>query len=72
MASFRPRFAHRSSVQNGTVTVDVPSISPFRKGARPDLSVDGTIEIENLKDVLYVGRPVARPVDQHCRTFKTG
>jgi HlyD family secretion protein len=46
------------SVQNGTVTVDVAINGPLPDGARPDLSVDGTIEIENLKDVLYVGRPV--------------
>ena len=46
------------SVQNGTVTVDVALPGPLPDGARADLSVDGTIEIENLKDVLYVGRPV--------------
>ena len=46
------------SVQNGTVTVDVAITAPLPAGARPDLSVDGTIEIENLKNVLYVGRPV--------------
>jgi HlyD family secretion protein len=46
------------SVQNGTVTVDVLFTEPLPNGARPDLSVDGTIELENLKDVLYVGRPV--------------
>jgi len=46
------------SVQNGTVTVDVAITGPLPNGARPDLSVDGTIEIENLKNVLYVGRPV--------------
>jgi HlyD family secretion protein len=45
-------------VQNGTVTVDVAITGSLPKGARPDLSVDGTIEIENLRDVLYVGRPV--------------
>jgi len=46
------------SVQNGTVTVDVAITGSLPGGGRPDLSVDGTIEIENLKDVLYVGRPV--------------
>jgi HlyD family secretion protein len=46
------------SVQNGTVTVDVALTGPLPDGARSDLSVDGTIEIENLKDVDYVGRPV--------------
>ncbi len=45
------------SVQNGTVTVDVSFDGPLPNGARPDLSVDGTIEIENLKNILYVGRP---------------
>jgi HlyD family secretion protein len=45
------------AVQNGTVTVDVAMKDPLPKGARPDLSVDGTIEIERLNDVLYVGRP---------------
>ena len=46
------------SVQNGTVTVDVTLAGALPDGARPDLSVDGTIEIENLRDVLFVGRPV--------------
>jgi len=44
------------SAQNGTVGVEV-SLDGTLPGARPDLSVDGTIEIERLKDVLYVGRP---------------
>ena len=46
------------SVQNGTVTVDVHITGDLsRTGARPDLSVDGTIELERLDDVIYVGRP---------------
>jgi len=45
------------SVQNGTVTVDISIDEALPNGARPDLSVDGTIEIENLKNILYVGRP---------------
>ncbi len=45
------------SVQNGTVTVDVAMTGPLPKGARPDLTVDGTIELERLTNVLYVGRP---------------
>ena len=45
------------SVQNGTVTVDVSLTGELPKGARPDLSVDGTIELERLDDVIYVGRP---------------
>ncbi|NWG14762.1 MAG: HlyD family efflux transporter periplasmic adaptor subunit [Acidobacteria bacterium] len=46
------------AVQNGTVTVDAELLGELPKGARPDLSVDGTIEIERLEDVVYVGRPV--------------
>ncbi len=45
------------SVTNGTVTVDVTFTQPLPKGARPDLSVDGTIELEHLDDVVFVGRP---------------
>jgi HlyD family secretion protein len=43
--------------QNGTVTVDVALKGELPKGARPDLSVDGTIELERLENILYVGRP---------------
>jgi HlyD family secretion protein len=45
------------SVQNGTVTVDVTLTGELPRGARPDLSVDGTVELERLDDVIYVGRP---------------
>lgn len=45
------------SVQNGTVTVDVALRGELPRGARPDLSVDGTVELERLVDVLFVGRP---------------
>jgi HlyD family secretion protein len=45
------------SVQNGTRTVDVTLTSPLPRGAVPDLSVDGVIELERLNDVLFVGRP---------------
>ena len=45
------------SVQNGTVTVDVTLEGAMPRGARPDLTVDGTIELERLPDVLFVGRP---------------
>jgi HlyD family secretion protein len=45
------------AVQDGTVTVDVELLGELPRGARPDLSVDGTVEIERLEDVLYVGRP---------------
>ncbi|MBI2402662.1 MAG: HlyD family efflux transporter periplasmic adaptor subunit [Gemmatimonadetes bacterium] len=43
--------------QSGTVTVDVALEGELPRGARPDLSVDGTIEIERLDNVLYMGRP---------------
>ena len=46
------------AVQNGTVTVDVALDGALPRGARPDLTVDGTIELERLEDVIYVGRPV--------------
>jgi HlyD family secretion protein len=58
------------SVQNGTVTVDVAIDDPLPQGARPDLSVDGTIELENLRDVLYVGRPVHGQADSTIGLFK--
>jgi HlyD family secretion protein len=45
------------SVQNGTRTVDVALIGDLPRGSVPDLSVDGTVELERLADVLYVGRP---------------
>jgi len=45
------------AVEQGTVTVDVALDGSLPKGARPDLSVDGTIELERLDNVLYVGRP---------------
>jgi HlyD family secretion protein len=45
------------SVVEGSVTVDVKLDATLPLGARPDLSVEGTIEIENLADVVYVGRP---------------
>lgn len=45
------------AAQNGTVTVDVELAGELPRGARPDLSVDGTIELERLENVLYVGRP---------------
>lgn len=45
------------AAQNGTVTVDVQLEGELPRGARPDLSVDGTVELERLDNVLYVGRP---------------
>jgi HlyD family secretion protein len=58
------------SVVNGTVTVDVVITDPLPNGARPDLSVDGTVELENLKDVLFVGRPVHGQADSTIGIFK--
>jgi HlyD family secretion protein len=58
------------SVQNGTVTVDVLFTEPLPNGARADLSVDGTVELENLKNVLYVGRPVRGQSDSTIGLFK--
>src|SRR5436309_8160367 len=45
------------SVQNGTRTVEVTLVVGLPRGAVPDLSVDGTIELERLNDVLFMGRP---------------
>jgi HlyD family secretion protein len=58
------------AVQNGTVQVDVDLEGKLPPGARPDLSVDGTIEIERLPDVLYVGRPAFGQSDSEVRLFK--
>lgn len=58
------------SVQQGTVLVDVGLEGALPAGARPDLSVDGTIEIERLTDVLYVGRPVNGQANSTIGLFK--
>jgi len=58
------------SVINGTVTVDVTIDDPLPPGARPDLSVDGTITLENLTNVLFVGRPVHGQSDSTIGIFK--
>jgi HlyD family secretion protein len=58
------------SVQEGSVTVDVALDGPLPKGARPDLSVDGTIEIEHLDNVLYVGRPAYGQPESKVEMFK--
>ena len=57
-------------VQNGTVTVDVNLTSDLPKGARPDLSVDGTIDLEKLDNVLYVGRPAFGQESSTISLFK--
>jgi HlyD family secretion protein len=58
------------AVLEGTVTVDVALIGGLPKGARPDLSVDGTIEIERLENVLYVGRPAYGQAESTIGLFK--
>ncbi len=58
------------AAENGTVTVDVDLDAPLPKGARPDLSIDGTIELERLENVLYVGRPVQGQTDAKVGLFK--
>ena len=58
------------AVQSGTVTVDVALNGELPKGARPDLSVDGTIELERLEDILYVGRPTYGQEQSVIRLFK--
>ena len=58
------------AVQNGSVQVDVDLTGKLPPGARPDLSVDGTIEIERLPDVLYVGRPAFGEPGSDVRLFR--
>ncbi len=58
------------AVQAGTVTVDVALNGELPKGARPDLSVDGTIELERLEDILFVGRPTYGQEQSVIRLFK--
>lgn len=54
----------------GTVLVEVSLSSALPRGARPDLSVDGIIELERLEDVLYVGRPVVAREDGTIELFR--
>jgi HlyD family secretion protein len=58
------------AVQNGTVTVDVKLTGELPKGARPDLSVEGTIDLERLDNVLFVGRPAFGQEDSTISLFK--
>ena len=58
------------AVQNGTVTVDVKITSALPKGARPDLSVDGTIDLEKLDNILYVGTPAFAQENSTVKLFK--
>ena len=58
------------AVEQGTVTVEVAIDGDLPKGARPDLSVDGTIELERLNDVIYVGRPAFGQENNTVGIFK--
>ena len=58
------------AVEQGTVTVDVAFDEPLPKGARPDLSVDGTIELERLDNVVFVGRPAFGQENNTVGMFK--
>ena len=58
------------AAQQGTVTVDIALDGPLPKGARPELSVDGTIELELLEDVLYVGRPAQGQAESMVGLFR--
>lgn len=58
------------AVQNGTVQVEVALEGELPRGARADLSVDGTIEIERLENVLYVGRPAYGQAESTVGIFK--
>ncbi|HUJ30752.1 MAG TPA: HlyD family efflux transporter periplasmic adaptor subunit [Candidatus Acidoferrum sp.] len=58
------------SVVNGTRTVDVKLDGPLPEGAVPDLSVEGTVEIERLANVMYVGRPVHGEANSTVGLFK--
>ena len=55
---------------NGTVAVDISFDEPLPPGARPDQSVDGTIEIENMTNVLYIQRPVHGEPNSTVGLFK--
>jgi len=58
------------AVVNGTVTVDVELAGTLPQGARPDLSVDGTIDLDRMANVLYVGRPAFGNENSTIQLFK--
>jgi multidrug resistance efflux pump len=58
------------SASQGSVEIDVALEGELPKGARPDLTVEGTIEIEKLPNVLYVGRPAGAQPEQVAELFK--
>jgi HlyD family secretion protein len=59
-----------AAVVNGAVPVDVSFDGPLPPGARPDLSVEGTVEVERLPNILYVGRPVQGQENSSVGLFK--
>ena len=58
------------SAQNGTVTVDVQLAGALPRGARPDMTVDGTIEIQRLQAVRHMGRPASGQMEGAVTLFK--
>jgi HlyD family secretion protein len=58
------------SVRDGTVTVDVALTGDLPAGARPDLSIEGTIVLERLQNVLFIGRPALSEQTSQLRLFK--
>ena len=58
------------SAAQGSVEVEVALPAELPRGARPDLTVEGTIELEKLNDVLYVGRPAGAQPDATVELFK--
>jgi HlyD family secretion protein len=58
------------AVQEGTVQVDVELTGPLPRGARPDQSVDGTIEIERLASAIFTGRPTYGQRNTTIKLFK--
>ena len=58
------------TVMEGNVTVDIKLSGELPDGARPDLSVVGTIEIERLDDIIYAGRPVFASNQSAVELFK--
>lgn len=58
------------AVREGTVLVDVEIDDQLPPGARPDLSVDGTVQIEKLDDILYMGRPTYGQANSQVELFK--
>ena len=58
------------AVKGGSVTVDVRFTDELPAGARPDLSVDGTIVLEKLEDVIYMAIPANGAANSQAGLFK--